>query len=298
MNRTLSHSQIEMFTGCPRRWYLTKIARVPQAPSEHLILGDAFHHSIEKDGQRIRDGRTPHTGLDLRDIFTTALHARLTSDDPSGLLPHAMRLAMHTRGVEMLSAYTTYMRPHYRPVDVETPFEHAIPGLPGWRFTGRIDARTQAATSSTIVDLKTASRPWRPGAEHEDSHGDQAAAYLWASTIANWQPPAKRVTFVVFSGAGKPQWLQTPRVADQTPQYIAHRINTYAETVRTTARQIEAAIQSNDFPANPGKLFGASSQCRWCGVLGHCETGRAWLRTHGQTPAVPVVSVATVKQTA
>ncbi len=67
MNRTLSHSTIEMFNGCPQRYFLTKIARVPQAPSEHLILGDAVHQAIQADGERIRDHRAALSGMDLRE---------------------------------------------------------------------------------------------------------------------------------------------------------------------------------------------------------------------------------------
>lgn len=278
MKRSLSHSQIETFTSCPRRWYLTKIDRVPQAPSEHLILGDAFHQGVQADGEKILAGMPPLPLPVLRQTFREALSRRARTDDPHNLLAPFQRTEMVRRGEAMLSAYAREVQPHYHPVAVEAAFEHEIPGTE-WRFSGRIDARTAGrADMSTILDFKTASKPWREGDEH---HKDQASAYLWASAVAGWQPAAKRVTFLVFSGDDV-SFRPTTRSDSQ--------IQAYVDDVRATAERIAAAVASGEFPARPEVRFGASSQCRWCGCLGSCDAGQAYLAEHGQTPVVPVVS--------
>lgn len=274
MNRSLSHSQVETFTACPRRWQLTKLDRVPQAPSEHLILGDAVHQAIEQDGRKMLAGMPPLPLPLLVKTFRDALYERMRRDDPQGLL--SAETTITARGLDMLHAYAARVQPHYRPVAVEQSFGFDLPDT-HWRFSGRIDARSVQGEGSTIIDLKTAGKPWRMGDEH---HKDQASAYLWASRVAGWRPAATRVTFIVLSGSDA-SFRPTTRSDSQIQAYVAG--------VRETAERIEAAVASGDFQARPEVRFGARSQCCWCGCLGSCPTGQAWLRAHQQVPVVPLV---------
>ncbi len=283
LRRSLSHSQIESFAACPRKWYHQKLDKVPQAFSDALVLGSAVHAAIEADGVKIAAGlpRLPLNALTM--TFRQALNAEIAKADPfrGDLLRQvspAQRTSMRIRGDVMLAAYVREIQPHYHPLATEAPFEHAIPDS-DWQFTGRIDARTVNSRdgAGVIVDLKTSKSAWRTGEEH---HKDQASAYLWAAREAGWQPPVKRVVFVVFTGDAV-----SLRPTERTPGAI----DAYVAGVRQTAREIETAVEYDAFSATPAaQMFGAPgrqrSQCCWCGCWGVCQPGREWMRSHGETP--------------
>jgi hypothetical protein len=280
----LSHSQCSTWEQCPRRWQLEKIERAPRAPSEALILGDAIHQALEADGRALmEDGK----GLDLyalSSVFEEALGRRLDSDDPWGLLSGAQHNDMEAKGRAILAAYIQHLQPRYRPTAVEESFDVAIPGAPGWRFVGRLDARVRGVLDIPLIaDFKATSKPWPSGTEHGRL---QADAYLWADQQSGRAEPAQRVTFAVFpatsDGAGgfacSPQFRMTERTPGQLAAYPLRLVE--------TARQIERAKAAGNFPPNPGPL------CGWCSVLSHCRVGQDWLASRGRNPAVPMLPVA------
>src|SRR5579859_6411699 len=288
-SRTLSHSQMDTFCQCPRRWYLTKIARVPQAPSEHLVFGTAIHAAIEEDGRRIAAGRLALPLTYLLATFSAALERECVQVDPHGLLAATIP-ELRVRGIAVLRAYLDAVQPHYSPTEIEYAFEQPVPNCDGWRFTGRIDALTVHGGQRTIVDLKTASKPWPAGAEHDK---DQATAYLWADMNdfieMPGEPVTRRVTFITLptardqSGDGY-TYTCTPdfRTTSRSPAQVAH----WLTKVRSTVQGIEDALRvggAQAFVARTGPL------CGWCSVLGSCETGQRWLADHGRQPAVPIV---------
>lgn len=267
LRRSLSHSQAETWQACPRRWQLTKLDKVPQAPSEALILGSAVHAAIEQDGIRAtrREPRMPASLLDL--VFRDALNKESIAADPRGMLAPFQRTAMLKRGQAMLDAYVREIQPHYHPLATEAPFEHRIADS-DWTFSGRIDARTYNARdgAGVIIDHKTSSRAWPKGAEHTKP---QADAYLWASRIADWQPEVKRVVFVIYTGDSVEL-----RATTRTEASIAR----YIDGVRRTASDIERATQNGQFEPRPTPL------CGWCQVLHACPVGQQWLADHGRKP--------------
>lgn len=284
--RTLSHSQIELFTQCPKRWQLTRIERVAQAPAEALIFGDALHQAIEASGKRFMEQRQ-HLGLSaLLAVFNTALEQRLAEDDPLGLLSGQL-LPMRLKGLAALRAWSDQVAPLYAPVSVEERFEVTVPALgedeADVSFTGIVDGRTQREGWTTIVDWKTAGRPWPVGIEHSK---EQASAYLMADLLTSGREPvANRVTFIVLAtvpdGEGfdcTPEFRTTRRTMEQ--------LVTYADGVRATARAMDEAEASGMFPARTGPL------CGWCACLGACTAGRQWMQERGRRPMVPVLSAA------
>ncbi len=288
---TLSHSQLESFEQCPSKWYLQKIARMPQAPSDALILGDAVHQSIEADGRRRVFTQSGLTMEAMGAIFTRTLETRLAKDDQWGLL-QGKRVEMRSRGLAMLRAYHSGFASDYYPAAVEATFPDVLlepedgnsSETPRIRFTGRIDARTTAprGRNSFIVDFKTAAKPWERGIEHRKP---QADAYLWADT-RGYERPASGVTFVVMSTCqtGPDGWVSTveTRTTTRTPEQLV----AYERRVRAVAGEIVAtkAAGQSAFAHNTGPL------CGWCGYWSHCEAGKAWLRAKGRTPAVPGVN--------
>jgi hypothetical protein len=146
-----------------------------------------------------------------------------------------------------------------------------------WLFTGRIDAVTDREGVSTIVDFKTATKPWASGAEHSK---EQAAAYLLADSVLGIFK-ASRVTFITFTTTAtengfvcRVEMRPTNRTHEQIRRYTMHALQ--------TAMDIEDALDSGDFPVRTSPL------CAWCGCLASCTEGQVYLRESGRPIAVPL----------
>lgn len=295
---------MEQFTQCPRRWKLTKIDRVPRAPAEALIFGDAIHAAIQADAERLRDGVAPLSEAQIAVQFEDALQRRWRADDPSGLL--AARLPeWKLRGLATINAYCTRVQPWLHPLDVEASFSVALPDpamrAAGWRFTGRLDARTpgDAYKPTTIVDWKTSGTPWQDGVEHRKP---QAAAYLYADRLVAEQKnaeakrivyiPARRVTFVVFASRLDVETGQAHCTVQMRPtERTAEQITTYAYSVCQTAQNISDERAQNRFPAHVGPL------CCWCDCFYSCADGQAYAATSGRAVMVPPPPLTTAAAT-
>ncbi len=255
----LSYSQIEQWEKCQLAWRFSKIDRRPQAPSEALILGTSFHAALEADGRSL----AKLADYELLGIFEKAFQVELARADPTGLISGEKRIALRRKAQVMILEYIHTVQPHFAPLEVEQDFTLRLSDEVS--FSGRIDA----VTASSLVDWKTASKPWTPGDQH---HKDQASAYLLA------RPDQQRVSFAVFAPSGEScgfQSLATTRTDEQKAQY---RLK-----VLKVADDIRAAKASGNFAANPGPL------CGWCGYLGSCSAGEAWLKLKGRVPQVPVL---------
>src|SRR5260221_4480445 len=176
-----------------------------------------------------------------------ALDDLLAKDDPRGLLSLDARADMRAKGHAIIAAYIQHLRPYYAPTSVEESFDVAIPGAPGWKFTGRIDARvTLADGAPAILDFKTAAKPWQSGAEDGK---DQATAYIWATNQQGSEAEGDRQSAVVFAifptepdGNGgftcKPQFRTTDRTDAQLAAYSRYLV--------ATVQQITEAKRNND----------------------------------------------------
>ncbi len=263
----LSHWQIETWEQCQLKWAHGKVYKSPAAPSDALILGTAIHAALEADGAAWIEGQR-HIALDgLLDVFAQTLQSELALQDPDGLLADHVD-GMHRRGHAMLAAYVAHVQPRYAPQEVELTATFSVDAI---TFTGRIDAITPKA----IVDWKTASRPW---ADDAAAHKDQASAYLAA------RPDQTQVTFIVFACSPDDPDVCVVRThpTTRTPAQLA----AYQDKVRAVAAEIAAAKAAEVFLARTTPL------CGWCGYLGSCPLGRAWLDAAGRRAAVPVVTKA------
>jgi RecB family exonuclease len=280
----LSHSQIEVFQQCPRRWWLLKRAEVRRAPSEPLILGQAVHQAIEADLRGRLAGEAPAGLPRLEAALAEGLAERLAQDDPDGLVDAPRRRGLEANGRAVLSAYVAQVSAHLNPVAVERSFEFQHPDDATITFAGRMDAvtsPTQGTQTRTIVDWKIIGRPWPPGEEHVRP---QATAYIWAEQRMGWEPSG-RVTFVTFPPRSTPDAAATPpRTVDWRPtRRSPDDLRAYARGVRQVADGIRAMEAGRTFPPRTSRL------CAWCEVRGACPAGQAYLRDRGMAARVPVV---------
>jgi putative RecB family exonuclease len=267
----LSHSQLETWEQCRLKWKFQKIDMLPSAPSEALIFGTAIHAMLEMDGYLIANENSRMQDFHMLAAFDKVLQAELAKSDPYNLINKQRMIAMRARAQDIIRKYIAIVQPTYRPIEVEKDFSFILDGLV--EFRGRIDA----VTATSILDWKTASKPWETESQHQK---DQATAYLIA------RPDMARVSFAVFSGVGDDcrfQSLATTRTERQKEDY-SHK-------VLMAAGAIHAAEADDDFPANPGPL------CGWCGMLAHCTAGQVWLKLKGRVPQVPVLPASKLIET-
>lgn len=269
----LSHSRMEAWQQCPRKFDLINLRKVKQAPSESLIIGDAVHQAIERDG-RFYMAHGEHLSTDeIRTVAADAVTERTFRDDPGGALDRDAERRMMATVYSAISSYALYVRGDFRPYAVELPFKFDVPGAEDLWFTGRIDAMQRDRRGAPVVlDIKTGKR--KP--QRWEHTAPQAAAYLWAAGMGEQAP--SRLSFVLIP-TGYPAEV---RYTSRTPAQLAR----YADSVRETAARISLARASGNFPAKTSPL------CAWCPVLGHCRTGREYLLANGRQPQVPVLMAA------
>lgn len=297
----LSATQLETFIRCPRQWYETRYGEVESTVAEPLVLGSAFHATLEQDGDLRRRHKTP---LDEKNLLHEFLHRHLPKElaeqDPEGTLDPMRIKDMELRGEAMLKAYITSVAPRYFPVMVEDPFEVHIPsdvksplldidGDP-WTVTGFIDAITiNSKGQYVIVDWKTASKPWRPGAENSKS---QASVYILAQMLRGLDIPAQ-VTFITFPTMwnsdtqryecgkyprdefgeidGEFEWKPDIRVTQRNLAQmgeIIYNLRNAAEEINKIRRQEITAS------AKPHAL------CPYCPVNNTCLSGLQWMKNN------------------
>lgn len=295
----LSHSQLDLFTRCPKQWYADRFEKIEGGPSEALILGSAFHATLEHDGELRRKHKTPLDESNLFDVFLRLhLPKELKEQDPNNALDHMRIKDIELRGEAMLRAYARSVAPRYYPVLVEDPFEVHIPhdkttplldieGEP-WTVTGFIDAITiNSRGEFVIIDWKTASKPWKPGAEHDK---DQATMYMLAQLLRGKDVP-KQVTFITFptmwnSDTQRYECGSFPR--DEEGEITGDF--QWKADVRVTTRNLEqvsslvyslrhAALEINKIRAGEAEAVAKPhGLCPYCPINNRCLPGLQWMK--------------------
>lgn len=146
----LSHSQIQTFTSCPRKWHYDKVELAPrERVGSALIFGIAVHDTLAAVNEAALHG----TRVDAAAVFlttwkTTVAAAQATihfgKDDADDLL---------VKGRGLVAAY----QPPRGIIGVEQPFTvELVPDLPV--VVGRIDLIRKTETGDlALADIKTAS---------------------------------------------------------------------------------------------------------------------------------------------
>lgn len=289
----LSDSQVTTYESCPLQWKAQKLDAVTSdQPSEALILGSAFHNTLEIDGRQRMKRKAVMKERELLLIFASELEKQMRKDDPSGKLGSLLP-TLKERGEAMIRAYHTKdketgksIADRYWPISVEEQFDFPIPGVPlddsgePWTFTGRVDARTLMSTGEfAIMDWKTASKPWKVGDEHNKG---QATAYLLADLMTG-RPVAGQVTFVTFPTTWNEKEQRWTCAADvRVTRRTMKQVSDYAVKLRQIAREIMEIKQGvRDASAHP------HWRCPFCPHIKNCYDGLQWMAWKGKIPPVP-----------
>ena len=219
----LSHSQVQSFTICPRKWHFEKVEHAPkERVGSALLFGCAVHDTAAAIGEAAMHG----TRIDAPAAFLAAWKSQVAEanapvhfgkDDADDLL---------AKGRALVAAY----EPPAGIIGVEQPFTVELdPALP--QVEGRIDLirRISETGDLAIADLKTAASRLLT-----DTHAVDAQLSLYDVAY-----PATRHEVIVL---GK---LKVPTVTIQpiTPWPKAQLVHHYQEVHTAMAAGIRYAVR-------------------------------------------------------
>ena len=258
----LSHSQLSLFRGCPRKFAYVYVEKAtPEFQPVSLILGGAIHAVTEFHFRQQLEGR-PTTAADLMHAFMASWQAQC--DQVPGVpvkfnkgegIDHVFDLARRIIDVFLASPAS---EPHGQIVGIEEQLTVTLaPDLPD--LLAKVDLVTQTSDSLHVVDWKTSRSRWTPEKAAENSEQLRLYARIVRDMADGLQLPVS-LHFVVVTKAKSPvvQVLDVPTPDHLSDHGEAHRL---AENVR----QVWTAIKSGaDYPA-PSPM-----QCSTCPFKSRC----------------------------
>lgn len=149
---TLSPSQADMYSTCPRRYALERRLRLGDADSPHAQFGTLVHSALERAEKEVVGSGQAHAELDavlehLETVWSQDADFG-TPELDAAWLRHARALATRL--------YASWPSPEGVPIDLEMKIEATIDDVP---WTGVIDRLERTPDGLKVVDYKTSKRP-------------------------------------------------------------------------------------------------------------------------------------------
>lgn len=256
----LSYSSINLYLTCPENWRRKYIEKQPQPSTPALIVGSAFHGTVERavvEGAALSalwpevwtakmeaDGANVEWGADTPEQhFNDGL--RLVSAEPVQKMVDGVRPLVDDAG-------------HF----IERKVSIDVPGVPV-PIIGYIDIVTADGVPG---DFKTSKSKWsQADAESEI----QPLFYLAALHQMGRPVPGNRFRHYVVTKTKTPDAM------------VIEHTHTWDEIfwLYELIRQVWRGIEANIFPTNPN---GWLCSAKWCAYWGDCRgkrwqaTGRSW----------------------
>lgn len=235
----LSPTALDTYNQCPALYKRRYVQRLRDKPTPALAVGNAVHKAMEVLNYE-RQKKSPMAFEELRRVYDEAFKQEAPK---VGAWNDKTPESEQERGFRMLARIAAATR-DMMPAEVEQWFEFPLLGRPGFTLAGKIDA---VLDDGTLVDYKTASKPWHQKKLDEQR---QPALYANARLHLTGQAPSKFI-FVVADAATDGV---KPFPVDVTPAAIRNEMD--------KVREIADAITAGDF--TPGR------SCRFCPMNGAC----------------------------
>lgn len=148
----LSYSQLSEFAGCPRKYFLKRIKKIPAKPAYDLVSGKAVHSGLEHHNLSVVQGHaTP-----LREIIEIgAEHIKACPEGDDLEIPRGRAVDMFVRETtKTVGTYLEKVEPEILKDDIVGIEEEVRFQLGGMDFLGFVDLRTTGG----IIDYKLVSR--------------------------------------------------------------------------------------------------------------------------------------------
>ena len=166
----VSHSQLDMYLGCPRKWAMKYVYKKPERPSDNLILGSCYHSALEHNfTQKIKS----HVDLSISDVEASYVDAvklaivaaknKLSTYEPS--------IDIEDIGLGLVRAYMIQVAPSVQPIEVELQVNSIIGDT---NIIFKIDLIDE---NLTLIDHKTSAKKYTQDKADNDN---QLTAYAYS----------------------------------------------------------------------------------------------------------------------
>jgi hypothetical protein len=149
----ISHSQLDLWLHCPRKWEYKYIKKIPQPTTAPLIEGSVYHKVLETYFNHKLNTKQDLSIPDVYDAFSTHWTA---STAPNNHIDWGDRYQDDVRDEcqSLLTEYVSTIAPQIIPAVVEETY---ISDIEGTKFVCIIDLIT---SEDTVIDHKTSSKKY------------------------------------------------------------------------------------------------------------------------------------------
>lgn len=247
-NFSMSPSQADSYSRCPRRYAIERRLKLPEPESTHMTSGSLIHHALEMAERQIVG-----TGAIHGDVEVAIAYLREGWDSGRFGTPALNRAWLKRAEGIIRSLYDRWPKDSAPPVELEKEVELEVGGI---TWYGVVDRLEQSDEGLRIVDYKTGKT--LPGLE-EAAVSVQLGFYALA--IASMVPGQKVVAAQLWFPAAPSKGL-TVRKLDMA------RLDEVEETIE----EITAAVASENWEPR------VSNGCNRCGIKRSCP---AWPEGQG-----------------
>ena len=240
----ISHSQIDMYLGCPRRWYYKYIERKAERPSGNLIQGSAYHKALEINfTQKI--STTVDLPLDeVLDVCSDAVDIELIKAKNIDSL-WAPEPYLKDSSIGLTKEYHTRYAPGVLPLEVEKSITTIVHNT---KVICRVDLIDE---NLVVIEHKTAARKYT----QEKVDG---MIQLSAEAFALATPIECEVHVALKHKTPSVQKLYTRRTVDDILWW------------RELAVNVIRGMENEVYPPNPGTWLCTPE---YCGYYDDCKKG-------------------------
>jgi len=165
----VSHSQIELFNSCPRKWEYDYVKGIKSPQNPALFLGDCYHRVLEKNFRyKMSSGEDIDIDI-IGDIFETQWNEMREKSDIDWMGESPIRL--RDIGITLICEYINEVAYTITPAFVEKEVKSMIGDVP---FVAKIDLIDDCGR---VIDHKTSGKAYSQKDINEDM---QPSAYAYA----------------------------------------------------------------------------------------------------------------------
>ena len=240
----ISHSQIDMYLGCAKRYEYKYVLHIPEQPSSNLIQGSCYHGAVEYNFSKKIEVGIDAPLDEVLDVYSDALDSsvRDAKNIAPGWLPAPY---LKDEGIGLVRAYRITTAPGVIPLEVEKSIQTIVGGV---KLITRIDLIDE---DLKVYEHKTSAR------KYTQDKVDKMIQ-LSAEAFALGSPIECEVHVALKYRDPKIDRLVTRRNVDDILWW------------RELAVSVIKGVRAGVFPANPNNWICSP---KYCGYFERCKKG-------------------------
>jgi RecB family exonuclease len=251
----LSPTKAAAWLDCPRKFYLTYMAKVRGGqPWAHFSYANAVHAVLREWFDLSKDQRSPDLVAEM--VVRMWSHAGFRDEEQSR--------TWQQLAIDMIRAYLAGMDPDFEPMSTERTLAFKTESF---IMQGRIDRLDRSGDSVEVVDYKTGKSIPTP----DEVRGSQALAMYALMVQRTLGETCTKVSLHHVPSSTCTSWMHSEESLDRHERRVAG-IATDIVRAQHTWESVDEDPEMRDelFPAKPGPL------CGFCDFWQLCDVGQAY----------------------